>query len=365
MPESHQLQIRPITAKRQLTPHQKRFNTLLRQIEQARATLSAWQDAIPAYRASHQQLLAPLQEQLRSLEREWVFALDQAPRRGWKRDDHDTASELLSEAIGELLSAHPDDAELRALFSRHAGMDYDEAQQESLDMFKDLAEAMTGVDLGDKEDITSEEDLFRKLDQEFQQREEAEAAQRAKAGPRRKSAAQQRREEEAQRATQSLREVYRKLASALHPDREQDPQARAEKTRLMAQVNDAYARGNLLELLELQLRIEQIDAEHLAKADDRRLKHYNKVLAEQLEELRLEIEVTEVGFQMDHDLDPFDRPDPKRLGTLLQSEEARVRLDLAETQRELKMFGDPVATRRWLREQRKHLQDEDFDDEFF
>jgi hypothetical protein len=33
-----------------LTPAQQRFNTLLRQIEQARELLAAWQENIPAYR---------------------------------------------------------------------------------------------------------------------------------------------------------------------------------------------------------------------------------------------------------------------------------------------------------------------------
>jgi hypothetical protein len=363
MAESHSLQIRPTSAKRQLTPDQKRFNTLLRQIEQARATLKVWQDAIPPYREAHHRVLAPLDEQLRSLQRQWVLALDQAPKRGWTREDHDTVGELLSEAIELLLSEQPDDEELRTLYRRHAGIGYDEAQQEDLGLFKDLAEAMTGMDLGDGEDITSEEDLFRKLDQEFRKSEAAEAAHRAKRPPRRKSTAQQRRDEEAQRATQSVREVYRKLASALHPDRVQDPQERAEKSRLMAQVNDAYAKGDLLQLLELQLRIEQVDAEHLAHADERRLKHYNSVLTEQLQELRTEIKEAEIGFQMDFSLDPFERPDPKKLGRLLDQEEADLRADLAEMQRQVKMFADPVATRRWLREQRRQL--EDFDEDFF
>ena len=50
--------------------------------------------------------------------------------------------------------------------------------------------------------------------------------------------------------SQSIREVYRKLAGALHPDRESDPQERERKTALMQRVNQAYAKNNLLQLLD-------------------------------------------------------------------------------------------------------------------
>jgi hypothetical protein len=360
MATSQQLQIRP-AGSAPLTPEQKRFNTLLRQIEQARAALRAWQEAIPQFRESQHRMLVPLQAQLRAAQRDWLFALDAAGSRGWSRADHETRSELLSEVTRAVLAAQPDDPELQALFARHAGMDFEDAEREELQAFKGMAEAMTGAELGEDEDIVSEEELFDRLDEHFRRQEEAAEARSAKASARRKTAAQQRREAEAQRATQSLREVYRKLASALHPDREPDPAERKAKTALMAQVNEAYDRGDLLALLELQLRIEQVDADHLARADTQRLKHYNKVLAEQLEELRLEIEVVEAGFQMDFDLDPFERLEPQRLGKLLESVAAQVRAGLATLQREAKTFADPAATRRWLKAQRRAQRDEDLD----
>ena len=64
-------------------------------------------------------------------------------------------------------------------------------------------------------------------------------------------------------ATQSIREIFRKLASALHPDRETDRKGCEVKTALILQVNRAYAGNDLLTLLELQ--IEQVDASHIAR----------------------------------------------------------------------------------------------------
>lgn len=43
------LQITPVEASPALTPQQKRFNSLIRQIEQARRTLATWHDSIPVY----------------------------------------------------------------------------------------------------------------------------------------------------------------------------------------------------------------------------------------------------------------------------------------------------------------------------
>jgi len=67
------------------------------------------------------------------------------------------------------------------------------------------------------------------------------------------------RDQAAQGGTRAVREVFRKLASELHPDRETDPAEHARKTELMQRVNQTYKAGDLLALLELQLSIEQID----------------------------------------------------------------------------------------------------------
>ena len=79
-----------------------------------------------------------------------------------------------------------------------------------------------------------------------------------------------------------MREVYRKLASALNPDRESDPIERERKTALMQRVNQDYARNNLLELMELQLELEHIDQDALKNISQDRLKHYNAIMKEQI-----------------------------------------------------------------------------------
>ena len=151
-------------------------------------------------------------------------------QRRWTKAERDTLSELVCDTAGELLHARDDDEELKALFAKHAEVDFDTERREMMRAIKDLTEVMTGLDLGDDRDRYGRGSA------------RAHAARAAGAGGRggrtrspgarrRKSAAQQRREAEAQQATQSVREIYRKLASALHPDRETDARQREGRRR--------------------------------------------------------------------------------------------------------------------------------------
>ena len=350
-----------------LTPQQKRFNTLIRQIEQARQALAAWHDNIAVYRQAHAQVLLPLETELMAARRQWVFALDELlGQRGWTKAERDTLGELVCDTAGELLHARDDDEELKALFAKHAEVDFDTERQQVVRAMKNMTEVVTGLDLGDDEGIDTDADLFERMQQGLQERAAADEAERsAKAARRRKSAAQQRREAEAQQATQSVREIFRKLASALHPDRETDARQRDVKTALMQKVNQAYAANDLLTLLELQLQIEQIDAGHIASASAQRLKHYNKVLSEQLAELRAEVERVEMGFRIDFGLEPGWGTNPRKLGQLLEQNSRQLRAELNQQQRDMRMLADVAATKRWLKRQRQLLREAEFDFELF
>lgn len=363
------LQIATGAAGPELTPQQKRFNTLIRQIEQVRQTLKAWDDGIAEYRQAHVRLLLPLETELLAERRRWVIALDVLlDQARWTKAERETLVELLCDASAELLQARGDDQEIKALFDKHAEVDFDTEQRKIARTMKDMAQAMTGMDLGDDEGIHTDADLFERVQQAQRERAAADEAEReAKAASRRKTAAQQRREAQAQQVTQSVREIFRKLASALHPDRETDAAQRTIKTELMQQVNQAYSANDLLALLELQLKIEQIDASHIASASAQRLKHYNQVLAEQLSQLRWQVDRVAMQFQMDFGFEPMWTMNPRRLGQLLEKSSRQLRAELNQQQRDMRMLGDVPATRRWLKRQRQLLleSESEFDIELF
>jgi hypothetical protein len=143
--------------------------------------------------------------------------------------------------------------------------------------------------------------------------------------------------------------VVRKLAAALHPDRESDPDQQARKTELMQQVNIAYGKKDLLRLLELQLEIEQIDQAHLNQIAEGRLRHFNKVLQEQLAELRQEINEIEQSFKFQLRLPPFARLTPKDLLVRLARDTRALSKNLAALRRNIRDFQDFAMLKAWLK----------------
>ncbi|WP_409015107.1 hypothetical protein [Caballeronia sp. LZ001] len=65
----------------------------------------------------------------------------------------------------------------------------------------------------------------------------------------------------------------------------------------MQRANQAYGKNDLLKLLELQLELEHIDQRAINVISEDRLKHYNKILREQLGELDQEILHVEARLQ--------------------------------------------------------------------
>lgn len=371
MSSRHQLQIAPAAQTGGvLSPEQKRFNTLIAQIGEQRRALAAWRVQIPLYQQAHVKRLEPLLERLRGARRRALFTLDALlDEPGWNKAEVQTLRELLLHRLDNLIAAQPDEpaAELKALHDKHAEVDFDTGQSQSLQAARELFEAMTGIAPGNAgEEPESEEALLERIRRELADREAEEQARSAPRGAdpkRRQSAAEKRREGEALQATQSVREVFRKLASALHPDREPDATRRAAKTDLMQRVNAAYATNDLLTLLELQLETEQIDAQHLQGASAARIKQYNKLLAGQLAELKTEVDRVQLKFEMDFGIDVGRKLNPDKLDRLLDQGYQELSALLEEDQRESRVLADRASTRRWLKIVKRQLRA--LNDDFF
>ena len=174
-------------------------------------------------------------------------------------------------------------------------------------------------------------------------------------------------QEEEALSQQSVREIYRKLAAALHPDREQDIDERIRKTELMQRVNAAYGKKDLLKLLELQLEIEQIDAEHLTQIADSRLKYFNKILKEQLEELNHEVYQIEDRFKMILNMPYYELLTPKKLILYLNDDINYLKDELESLKSEIESFKNPSTVKAWLKHfklPKKRIQEDLFYDDF-
>lgn len=353
------------------SPEHRRFKTLLEKIEQAQARLQRWQTELPLFAQMHDRQAAPELKKLQAAQRALAFETEQVLLSGkWGQADRQTLQQMICDSVAGLLDAFdtPDD-ELKALYNRHAEVDLETENQRHLDAMKGMVEKMGGIDLGD-DPVASVEELMRRAQARMHEQQEQQDQARAHKKPRpaKKSAAQKRAEEAQARISQSVREVYRKLASALHPDRASNLPAaeRDERTVLMQRANSAYEAGDLLALLQLQLQIEQVDIAQAAGIASEQVKHFNKVLAEQLREIEAGVDARQAAFCESYGLQTERRLDPATLGKLLKDKVRGLIAAQARVEWDRRLLrGDPVGIKRFLKQVREEQRQADADGLFF
>jgi hypothetical protein len=391
-----------------LTPEQKRFRKLSGQVDAARESLERLKQQAREFSQRQAELTRPLVADLLSCGEVLLRAMEAfhgaqklapAQRRTLRRCITEQAVELIDLMDG------PPPAWLVEIHDRHARKTHaQQVAEDKLSMQSMLGEAL-GEDLGDE--LLSDEELGARLAQvmaeEARRKEEAESAEAAHErdapgapgplphgrpgaagratgagtarGPRSRATAQaQRQAAEALQFTQSVREVYRRLASALHPDRVPEGPERAAMTALMQQANQAYESKDLLKLLDLQARL---DSHAAGNAEQRAmglsaatLRHYNQLLGQELEDLRAALLIEEDQLLDAHPhVAPFlmGRTNGKTRAEVLakagQHELRLLRLQIEEAQASLKALSNGASGRRWLAGQRQRQREADEDSE--
>jgi hypothetical protein len=350
------------------------FQRLAAKIEGKRGQLKQWQAYLPRY---HQRLAAemePLQRELQEGQRHMALLIDEllsqpAPGRRLGRVQRAKLRQLLLNLLAGLLEDGADET-MESLYDKHGEVPHARLRQSEMELTQAMLEEVLGMKVGDDHGASSTEELLqhaqRRMMEEAQtrsrlaqERQEARTAKRSGASQAKAEAARAERERAELEVSQSLRDVYRKLASALHPDREPDAGARVRKTQLMQRVNQAYAAKDLLTLLGLQLEIEQIDAAHMASVSPQRLAHFIQILREQLAELEAEVDHCVLPF---HQIIGAFRPraalTPALVDQHLSADLATLRAALRELQADLVTFRDPAT----LRESLEHYELEQDDD---
>jgi hypothetical protein len=284
-----------------LDPEQRRFNKLANEVQALREELATWQSRYERLRQQLVQDFIPLENRLKQARIDLVKGLDRvlsAPKGqlNLSRKRREGLEACLLWLVMPLME-EVDDPVLVAIHDRYSPF----TSEESAELDRAIVEGMFGPDAlegfagGDLDDM---------LEHAQTRQAERQAKRQAKAAERKTSQAVKlaQAQEEAQHA---VREVYRKLASQLHPDRETDETQRRQKTDLMQRVNAAYEKGDLLTLLTLQLECEQLDADRLAELPIERIKRYNHALREQIRALEEEKTVLMHGIADLLELPPY------------------------------------------------------------
>ncbi|WP_175758360.1 J domain-containing protein [Burkholderia ambifaria] len=351
-----------------LSKAQKTFNTLVKQIEKRRERLGAWDAVMPAFQKKFVDALLPLEQESTALRIKLLHLLDDAfLQKGLSKAEQRALSDLIADMARDLMQVS-DDAALKVIYNRHVGpANVGNAAAEADSEPQSQPQSPEDLDSLSPDELA--ERLQAELDAQFERDMAAHAAREAQRAKRKKapkqSAAQARIEAEQAESSKSIREIYRKLASALHPDRETDPREQERKTVLMQRVNHAYAKGNLLQLLELQLEIEQIDRRAIDGLGEARLTRYNGILEEQIRELDQEIQHVENDFRRTYGIASSTKVAPDTVMRMLTRDIAgmqRGNQDLAVALRE---FEDPDKVRDWLKDMKRRPASSRFDDESF
>ncbi len=360
MTRSTSLRIDQRSNQRPLSRAQITFNSLIGKIESSRALLARWQSAVDNYEKTRVRDFEPLFDKFTAQQIAFVKSLDAVLSRSkFAKAERRAAGEYIYEMVDSLLETTEDDA-LKTMYKKYGGTDVDADDAEAVAEMNAAMKDMFGMEVEGANGQISPEDAFYKFAEQMDKAQQREEQQQAQHREKKKSPKQLARDaklqQEAELTNLSLREIYRKLVSALHPDREPDPVERERKTALMQRVNQAYDKKNLLLLLELQLELEHIDANAIAGMPDERVKRFNKILKEQLGELKIEIEHFQMGAYIALDLAPFDVVSPESLMPMLRQDIADMKREIARSTEQSVIIQNPVSFKLWLKQLQREMK---------
>ncbi|MCK9366260.1 MAG: J domain-containing protein [Metallibacterium scheffleri] len=327
----------------------KAFDTLVKKLERERARLQDWDDARASLSALIHGELPARRQSLDRSRKALVLHLDAlyADARFNAADRGRMRATLLG--IAEDILAVDADAELQAVRRRH-GVASRGAVDAGMDDLFGFDPAQSVIDPAAEREL---EALAAEL---FGQAPHDAAAPRPA-----QSAAAPRRAPDAADSAQQLRRIYRRLASALHPDRESDPELRARNTDLLKRANAAYAQHDLYTLLSLQMEARLLDSPGLAGIVDAEYKALTATLRRQLRDT--EAQVASIEFEL---VQLLPRPaarriTPQHVRQELQELAHALAGACAEIEDLLARGGETKLLKAWLREQDHARQSLEFE----
>jgi len=267
----------------ELSPQQKKLNRLIEKIEQQKIDLVAWEKAQADIQQHARQTLVPVYNELhivlfQQLEQLWkhlhggefskaeVMQLDEKIQHlaAYLKDSKTLSQQQVStvEEIDTFYQQHTEHKNAKKIKKKPF--------VETDSMFENAESDAdeTAFDPFDEWDSTQHE----------QQREQAKLKKQ-----------QEKREQAQKMAEQSLKTVYLKIASNIHPDREQDESKKLEKTEMLQHANAAYEKQDLFYLLKLQIQIEQNRGASQKGLSAEQVKFYKLALDAQSQKLDDEI----------------------------------------------------------------------------
>lgn len=349
-----------------LSAAQQHFNRLLAKIDKLEGQVTEMQTLGDAFRPLYSSTLAPLRQAHLAMVRRMALLLDERlQRKGLTPAQQRNGLDILC-SLCEML-AMKGDAQMAALHDQRSPRTLRQKEEAQAAQLRAMMEDALGQSLdmeAQDESLNPMEALMRAGQESLNAAMQAEEARQAAAQARKKkkpTPAQHKAAQEQEDADSVLRQVYRQLASALHPDRERDPAEHQRKTALMSEANAAYARQDLMALLHLQLRIAQADAQDLLQQPEERIAAMTRLLKQQAAELESELFARQQHLQQEFELAFYQTPSAATLRRQLEEQAQALKDELAFMEQDLALVQDDAGFKRWLKEQAKMGKTLDFE----
>jgi hypothetical protein len=315
-----------------------------------------------AHRVAVHQRVHPLRTETRQQLRCMVLLIDQRlSGKTLARPQQRDAVTVLCDLAATLASEG--DTEMAALHDRHSPTTLEEkARAQSQAMRADI-EAALGAQLEDLPPEASMEHILAAGMARLRE-QEARADEDKRARAERRQAKKKSKPDPAQTQAQArldnaaglLRGLFRQLASALHPDREQDAAARERKTALMGQANAAYGRKDLLALLQLQHQAGLSDALGTGALAEEQLAAMTLLLKQQVADLERERAGRQDALAQEFELSRGASVTPRTLQMVLLEQIEELEMALEMMQADATMVQSDAGFKRWLKIQTAMMQ---------
>ena len=331
------------TQKEPLNKEQQAFNKLVKQIEKLRLETKKVSMVLDVQLMYYSEHLHPLEQQMIAQNKVLIlcyYDIYSNPK-FLTKNEIKTLKELM---VVELenhfkINENPDET-LKNIFEKISGKSFDKLEEEA---FEEMKQGMGNMfdrfgfdmDLSDlHKDMDPSEMALKMAEMESAYQDKLSEDQQNR--QQRRKTAKQLLQEEKERLMEEARKknistIYRQLAKIFHPDLEQDETRKAEKEILMKQLTIAYENKDLHTLLRLELEWINKEEERSTELTTEKLKIYNAVLKEQVQELKQEINMIKM------------HPRYQPLNTYLDwYEEDIVKINLHDKKAELQMEIDNV-----------------------
>ncbi|CAN5755313.1 J domain-containing protein [soil metagenome] len=332
---------------------QRQFNSKIKKINTLKASLEEAEQALQVARQRLHKELQPLLDKLLEARIAFVKLLDRSYALPYfRKKEKEKIGFLIGDLAYDLISQHGVE-ELTEIHDRYTEKTHAEYEAEADEMAKGMAHSMFKDIFGLDLDFDNLDDLEKVQAQIEQQMEEKQQAHQTRRAGRKKTPAQLEKEAKAKaemaNISKASRRIYTDLVKLLHPDKEQDPTARAWKEEAIKKVTLAYEQDDFFELLRMQMEFIEEQDRGLDLLSEQQLKYYIKMLNDQIRELEDEQFSRTGGFGPGADFYYRYCGNPKQMDQKFAREKRELKKELTQLQQDLQELESPKSLREFLK----------------